>query len=97
MTWYEKIGNQLLEPDRDQSPGEVVFFKFFELFVVYYTIKFAWDWGIYTELRNSEVVLSLGLAKYIDISIFFDNQLAIINASFITLLSIMVSTRPTTC
>ena len=89
LKWYEKLGNQLFEPDRDQTPGEVVFFKLFELFVVFYTIKFAWDWGIYTELRNNEVVLSLGLAKYIDVSIFFDNQLAIINASFITLLSIM--------
>lgn len=89
MTWYEKIGNQLFEPGRNQSPGEVVFFKLFELFVVFYTIKFAWEWGMYTELRNMEVVLPLGLAKYFDVSIFFDNQLAIINASFITLISIM--------
>jgi len=89
MTWYEKIGNQLFEPGRDQTPGEVVFFKLFELFVVFYTIKFAWEWGIYTEMRNIEVVLPLGLAKYIDVSVFFDNQLAVINAAFITLISIM--------
>jgi len=89
MKWTEKLGNQLFDPGRDQSPGEVVFFKLFELFVVFYTIKFAWEWGIYTDLRNIEVVLPLGLAKYIDVSIFFENQLAIINAAFITLLSIM--------
>ena len=89
MTWYEKIGNQLFEQERDQSPGEVVFFKLFELFIVFYIIKFAWEWGMYTELRNLEVVLPLGIAKYIDVSIFFDNQLAIINAFFITLISIM--------
>ena len=89
MKWTEKLGNQLFEPERDQTPGEVVLFKFFELFVVFYTIKFAWDWGIYTELRNTEVVLSLGLAKYVDISFFFSNQIALINAGIITILSVL--------
>lgn len=88
MVWTEKLGNQLFEPYRDQTAGEVIFFKLFELFVVFYTIKFAWGWGIYTASRNVEVVLSLGLANYIDVSMFFDNYLAIANAVFITLLSI---------
>lgn len=88
MRWADKLSYQLFEPGRDQTPGEVIFFKLFELFVIYYTIRFAWEWGIYTEFRNTEVVLALGLANYIDISIFFDNYLAIINAGFITIISI---------
>lgn len=88
MRWTDKLSFQLFEPDRDQTPGEVIFFKIFELFVIYYTIRFAWEWGIYTEFRNAEVVLTLGLANYFDVSVFFDNYLAIINAGFITILSI---------
>lgn len=88
MSWYEKIGAQLFEPNREQSSGELIFFKLFELFIIYYTIKFAWDWGYYTEFRNSDVVLELGMANYIDISIFFDNYLALINAGIITLFSV---------
>ncbi|WP_069130832.1 hypothetical protein [Rhodohalobacter halophilus] len=93
MNWYEKIGHQLFEPNRDQSPGELIFFKIFELFVLIYTIKYAWEWGIYTELRNTEVVLPLGIANYIDISIFFDWNLALINAAVITLLSVIAFAR----
>ncbi|NBC64272.1 MAG: hypothetical protein GVY07_01245 [Bacteroidetes bacterium] len=88
MSWTKKLADQLFEPGRDQTPGEVIFFKVFELFVLYYTIQFAWDWGIYTETRNNEVVLPLGIAKYIDISIFFSSYFAIINAVFITILGV---------
>lgn len=88
MRWYEKIGNELFDPKRPQSPGEVIFFKLFELFIVFYTIKYAWEWGIYTAFRNSEVVLPLGLANYIDISLFFDYNIALINAGLITAISI---------
>jgi len=88
MRWTDKLSYQLFEPNRIQTAGEVIFFKLFELFVIYYTILFAWEWGIYTEFRNTDVVLALGLANYIDISIFFDNYLAIINAGFISILSI---------
>ncbi|MEX2455840.1 MAG: hypothetical protein WD381_00935 [Balneolaceae bacterium] len=88
MSWTEKLSYQLFDPDREQTPGEIVFFKLFELFVLFYVIKFAWEWGIYTQFRNVEVVLPLGLANYIDVSIFFDYHLALINAGFITILSI---------
>ncbi len=88
MSWKEKLSYELFEPDRDQSPGEIVFFKLFELFVLFYTIKFAWEWGVYTQFRNVEVVLPLGLANYFDISIFFDYNLALINAGFITIIGI---------
>ncbi|MFO7799680.1 hypothetical protein [Rhodohalobacter sp.] len=93
MKWYEKIGHQLFEPNRNQSPGELIFFKIFELFILFYTIKYAWEWGIYTQLRNNEVVLPLGIANYIDISILFQWNLALINAATITLLSSIAFAR----
>lgn len=93
MNLIKTIGNQLFEPDRDQTAGEVIFFKFFELFVVFYTLKFAWDWGIYTVTRNNEVVLELGMANYIDVSLFFDHNLALINAAVITVLVLIAFFR----
>ena len=89
MKWHEKIGRELFEPDRKTTSGELIFFRFFELFVVVYAIKFSWEWGIYTQLRNVEVVRPLGLANYIDVSLFFDYHLALFNAALITGLILM--------
>lgn len=93
MKWYERIGNQLFEPNRNSSPGELLFFKIFELFIVFYTIKYAWDWGFYAHLRNSEVVLPLGLANYIDVSFFFQNMGALVVAGLITIFSVLAFFR----
>lgn len=93
MKWYEKIGNQLFEPNRNVSPGELLFFKIFELFIVFYVIKYAWEWGFYAELRNFEIVLPLGLANYIDVSFFFQNQLALVVAGLITFCVILAFFR----
>lgn len=93
MKWYEKIGNQLFEPNRNVSPGELWFFKIFELFIVSYVIKYAWEWGFYTQLRNLEVVLPLGLANYIDVSHFFQNQMALVVAGLITVFTILAFFR----
>lgn len=89
MRWYEKIGYELFDPKRPQSPGELVFFKLFELFIVFYTIKYAWEWGTYTALRNSEVVVPLGLANYMDVSLLFDYNITLIIAVAITVLALL--------
>lgn len=93
MKWYEKIGNQLFEPNRDVTPGELLFFKLFELFIAVYTIKYAWEWGIYSQLRNSEVVLSLGAANYLDVSFFFDHQFALVVAGLMTIGTLLAYVR----
>lgn len=93
MKWYEKIGNELFEPNRNVSPGELWFFKFFELFIVSYVIKYAWEWGFYAQLRNFEVVLPLGLANYIDVSFFFQNQMALVVAGLITVFAVLAFFR----
>ncbi|MCC5940940.1 MAG: hypothetical protein JJU37_05305 [Balneolaceae bacterium] len=86
--WYQKIGKNLFEPDRPVSSGELIFFKLFELFVVYYTIRFVWEWALYTQLRNVEVVLPLGVANYLDVTLFFDHHIAPVLAAITTLLII---------
>ncbi len=86
MKWHEKIGYELFEPDRETTHGELIFFRFFELFIIVYAIKFSWEWAIYTQLRNVEVVRPLGLANYVDVSLFFEHNLALLNAALITIL-----------
>jgi hypothetical protein len=88
MKWYEKIGAQLFEPDRPVQSGELLFFKIFELFVLVYIIKFSWEWGIYSQFHNKEVVLPLGIANYIDVSIFFDHYISIGIAALTSILAI---------
>lgn len=62
--------DNLFDFGREETRGEVVFFKVFEVFILYATIGLAWDWGLYLE-RIDEVVLELGLARYLDVSVMF--------------------------
>lgn len=73
----------LFDFDRPQTKGEIIFFKVFELFIVWAAIDLAWSWGAYI-LRISDVVLPLGIARYVDVTFMFDNQLSIVNAAIIT-------------
>ncbi len=88
-SWHGRIGHNLFEPDRNITTGELIFFKLFELFVAYYTIRFVWEWAIYTQLRNVEVVLPLGLANYMDASLFFDHHIAPALAAVVTFLVVL--------
>jgi hypothetical protein len=84
----ESFFNQLFQTDKPRTEGELWYFKFFELFVGAYVIKYAWEWAAYIP-RNSDVVLPLGIANYIDISFMFGDVWPVVNAIFITLLCIL--------
>lgn len=71
-----------------ESDGEVLFYKIFEVFIVWGTIYLAWMWGEYI-LRISDVVLPLGLAIYVDVSFMFGNSLPLINAGLISALVVL--------
>lgn len=73
----------LFDWERPDSFGVQAFLRIFEAFVAGYCILYAWEWGFYI-LRIGDVVLPLGLANYIDISIFFGNHLALWNAGLLT-------------
>ena len=53
--------------DRPDSRGQRIFRRVFEVFIGAACIWLAWYWGEYT-LRIGDIVLELGLARYIDIS-----------------------------
>jgi len=79
---------QLFQADKEKTPGELWYFKIVELFIVIYTIKYACQWAGYIP-RNTDVVLPLGIAHYIDISFMFGEIIPVINAVFITVLSLL--------
>lgn len=74
--------------EKEETAGEALFFKIFEVFIAWGTIYLAWYWGTYI-LRISDVVLPLGLAIYVDMSFMFGNSLPLINAGLITALTLL--------
>ena len=85
MTRTRKLLQNLFDFERRETVGEIIFYRCFELVVVYYTIKYAWRWGPYME-RLSDIVLPLGIAEYVDVTFMFDNHLGTINAILITVM-----------
>lgn len=81
----EHIARSLFDLSPEYSAGRRLFFRFFELFVMAYVVTYSWDWGHYM-LRNSEVVVPLGIANYLDVTFLFDHSLALVNAGLITFL-----------
>lgn len=77
--------HNLFDFEREETPGEILFFRIFEGFVVLATLKLAWEWGFYIR-RISDVVLPLGIAQYIDVSFLFASGLSLLNAGLITAL-----------
>lgn len=93
MKWIYPLAAGLFEPKRDITPGEKLFFKLFELFILCYTVKFSFEWAHYTQFRNVEVVLPLGIANYIDVSVFFDHYLSYLIAVSILILAVVAFFR----
>lgn len=73
----------LFDFEKPQTKGELIFFKAFELFILWGVIDLAWTWGAYI-LRISDVVLPLGIARFVDVSFMFGHHLSMANAVIIT-------------
>lgn len=82
-----KLLQNLFQFDEPDSFGTKFQLRAFEFFTVIYTLIYTWEWAFYIP-RLSDVVLPLGLANYIDISIFFSNSVSIYNAILITLFTV---------
>ncbi|MEX2639243.1 MAG: hypothetical protein WD266_01060, partial [Balneolales bacterium] len=79
------ILQNLFDYERPETRGERLFFRIFELVIIYFAVSFAWQWGLYME-RLNEVVLPLGIANYLDVSFMFDDHLPVINALAISVI-----------
>ena len=80
-----KLLQNLFGFERKETVGEILFYRLFELFLIFWVIKYAWRWGLYM-LRLEDVVLPLGIANYIDVTFMFSNHLSIVNAVLISAL-----------
>ncbi len=69
--------------ERPLTSGRMLHYRLIELFLVGYTIHYVWKWSFYAP-RLSEVVLPLGLANYMDVSVFY-------GGSFMTLVAILTT------
>jgi len=77
----------LFETDKNPTKGEALHFKIFELFVVIFVLKYAWQWGPYIQ-QIGEVVLPLGIAQYVDVSFMFEHNISLINAGLISIFAL---------
>lgn len=74
--------------EEEESAGDVIFFWIFELFVVFGTVYWAWQWAQYIP-RISDIVLPLGIANYVDVSFMFNDTLPYVNLGLIALFSVL--------
>lgn len=80
----KQLIDNLFSPGLEETLGEKLFFRFFELFLVVYMLVFVWDWAQYIP-QIETVLLPLGIAGYVDVSFMFGNNLAFWNAGAITI------------
>ena len=87
--YIASLSRELFHFNRDETVGERVYFRVVELFLIYYTLQFCWEWGLYIQRNITEVMLPLGIAQYIDISFMFDQNVALVNAGLVTVLLVL--------
>jgi hypothetical protein len=73
----------LFDFERDETEGERVFFRIFELVVCGLALQWAWYWAASIDGMH-DIVQPQGLAYYIDVSFMFDYGFAYANATVIT-------------
>jgi hypothetical protein len=72
----EYITKALFEPDLPESSGEIVLFKIIEAYIVYRVFIYAIAWSQYIQ-GIGDVVLPLGVARYVDVSFMFENNVSL--------------------
>ena len=83
-----KLLRNLFDFERPQTKGELIYFKVFELFILWHVVGLAWSWGS-SILQISNVILPLGVARYVDVGFMLKSPLPIVNAALITALMLL--------
>jgi hypothetical protein len=81
---------QLFGFDRAESRGSRVHAKLFELFLLQYAVRWAWEWGLFIR-KIPAVVAPQGLGRHLDLSFMVGNSLALGNAACLTLAAALVA------
>ena len=90
MSFITTLSKELFDYERDETTGELLFFKFFELFIAGSAIHMAWDWGFYI-LRISDHGIAAGYCKlYRCIDLCFGNGASsLVIAGLVTLFCVL--------
>ena len=67
-----KIWENIFGFDREETIGERLFFRVYELFVIYFSIKYAWFWVDEMQV-NQTVKFPLGIAHYVNLTFMYSN------------------------
>ena len=86
MTLKEHYNIGLFGTGEALTQGQKLFFKVLELYVLFQACDLAWSWAAYI-LKIQDVVLTLGIANYIDVSFMFGNNTSLWLAGVMSLLS----------
>ncbi len=88
MNALSRFADNVFEFDRADSPGGVLFFKLFELFLAAFALKIAWRWAFEIGALR-EVVLPLGIARYVDVQGFYGTPFPFWLAGALTVLVVL--------
>ena len=86
------IYTHCIEVPETLTPYHIINFKLFEFFIVCNAVYLSWYWGL--DMRNwSGIITPHGIAHYVDITFLYVNIFPLINASAITVFSILAFLR----
>lgn len=76
--------DQLFAFERKETRGEVLRFQLLQLFLLGWSVYFAWSWGLFIR-QIPTIVVPQGIARDLDLSWIVGSDLALVNAGLITL------------
>lgn len=92
MKVIDKLVIHLFGAGTKFTTGQKLYFRFFEVFVIYNSIDLAWSWAFYI-LKIKDIVLPLGIATHIDIGFMHGNQSPLFFAGSLSFISILAFFR----
>lgn len=86
--WYIVISESMFDFGTAETRGERARFYLFKVFVLGFSVHWAWQWGL--ELQNVPgPLVPLGIARNIDISFLFQPGRALLLAGVVTALAVL--------
>lgn len=82
--FWQYLAYNLFGFEREETLGETLHFKAFELFTVAYVVYWALEWGFYIQHIRG-VIMPLGLAEHLDVSFTFKHGVSIVNGILLAL------------
>lgn len=76
--------------ERAETRGDRLHAKLFELFLLQYAVRWAWEWGLFIQ-KIPSVIVPQGLVPHFDLSFMLGSTIALGSASCVTLAALCVA------